>query len=77
MLTIFCRELIEGGTEEDKSLGRSDAVVPIADPEATAREAIRLFLDEKRWQQASDAGLAMLSRKFDRLEYETFMLQGR
>ncbi|MBK1851287.1 GT4 family glycosyltransferase PelF [Marinobacter sp. 1-4A] len=59
-----CRELIEGGTPEDQSLGRSGAVVPIADPEASAREAIRLLLDEKRWQQASEAGLARVKRYY-------------
>ncbi len=59
-----CRELIEGGTAEDQSLGRSGAVVPIADPEATSREAIRLLLDEQRWQQASAAGLARVKRYY-------------
>lgn len=59
-----CRELIEGGTEEDKSLGRSGAVVPIADPEATSREAIRLLLDEQVWRQASVAGLARVKRYY-------------
>jgi glycosyltransferase involved in cell wall biosynthesis len=59
-----CRELIEGGTPEDQSLGRSGAVVPIADPEATAREAIRLLLDDQRWKQASKAGLARVKRYY-------------
>jgi len=38
-----CRELLEGGSDEDRALGVSGVVVPIADPEATAREAVRLL----------------------------------
>ncbi|WP_298450939.1 GT4 family glycosyltransferase PelF [uncultured Marinobacter sp.] len=59
-----CRELIEGGTGEDKSLGRSGAVVPIADPEATAREAIRLLLDPPLWKKASETGLTRVKRYY-------------
>nr|BBJ02610.1 pellicle/biofilm biosynthesis glycosyltransferase PelF [Marinobacter nauticus] len=59
-----CRELIEGMSEQDQQLGHSGAVVPIADPEATAREAIRLLLDERRWQQAQQAGLERVRRYY-------------
>ncbi len=52
-----CRELLEGGSEDDRALGVSGAVVPIADPEATAREAIRLLSDPEQWYQAQRAGL--------------------
>lgn len=59
-----CRELIEGGTPEDKDLGHNGAIVPIADPEATSREAIRLLLDEPLWHRASQAGLARVKRYY-------------
>lgn len=52
-----CRELLEGVSEEDRALGASGAVVPIADPEATAREAIRLLSDSDAWHRAQAAGL--------------------
>ncbi|MDX1635067.1 MAG: GT4 family glycosyltransferase PelF [Marinobacter sp.] len=57
-----CRELLEGAGEEDQALGASGAVVPIADPEATAREAVRLLTDPVRWRQAQQAGLARVRR---------------
>ncbi|MBY6031811.1 GT4 family glycosyltransferase PelF [Marinobacter daepoensis] len=57
-----CRELIEGMSEEDRSLGPSGAVVPIADPEATAREAVRLLTDSQAWRMAQTAGLERVSR---------------
>ncbi|MEC7376518.1 MAG: GT4 family glycosyltransferase PelF, partial [Pseudomonadota bacterium] len=59
-----CRELLEGMSEEDQALGRSGSVVPIADPEATAREAIRLLLDERLWYQAQKAGLERVQRYY-------------
>lgn len=57
-----CRELIEGMSEEDQLLGSSGAVVPIADPEATAREAVRLLTDSQAWRAAQSAGLERVSR---------------
>jgi glycosyltransferase involved in cell wall biosynthesis len=52
-----CRELIEGGRPEDQALGRSGAVVPIANPEATARAALPLLQDENAWRAAQQAGI--------------------
>lgn len=52
-----CRELIEGGSEDDRALGHSGAVVPIADPQATAGEAVRLLTDSTAWTAAQTAGL--------------------
>ena len=57
-----CRELIEGATEEDKALGSGGAVVAIADPDATARECIRLLTDEERWYAAQAAGFERVKR---------------
>lgn len=60
-----CRELIEGSTPEDKALGSAGAVVPIADPEATARAAFDLINDENKWRSAQQAGLARVKRYYD------------
>ncbi len=59
-----CRELLEGSGDEDRALGPSGAVVPIADPEATAREAIRLLSDQELWQKAQTAGLERVKRYY-------------
>jgi polysaccharide biosynthesis protein PelF len=52
-----CRELVEGRTPEDRALGAGGAVVPIADPEATAHAAIELLRDPARWRAAQQAGI--------------------
>ena len=59
-----CRELLEGTEPEDRALGVSGAVVPIADPEATAREAIRLLTDHRAWKSAQKAGLERVQRYY-------------
>lgn len=59
-----CRELLEGSGEEDRALGASGTVVPIADPEATAREAIRLLSDSEEWHRAQRAGLERVRRYY-------------
>jgi len=59
-----CRELLEGAQPEDQALGVSGAVVPIADPEATAREAIRLLTDHQAWKSAQKAGLERVQRYY-------------
>lgn len=53
-----CRELVEGRSPSDRSLGVAGQVVPSAMPEATASAAISLMTDEKRWRQAQTAGIA-------------------
>ncbi|OUS09007.1 hypothetical protein A9Q81_00200 [Gammaproteobacteria bacterium 42_54_T18] len=57
-----CRELIEGGSNEDKKLGKSGEVVPIADPDAVARAAISLLSDDARWHEAQRVGLERVKR---------------
>ena len=47
-----CRELVEGGSDEDKQLGSAGAIVNIADSEALANQISRLFSDSEYWQQA-------------------------
>ena len=59
-----CRQLIEGLDDEDKALGKSGAVVNIADPQALAAAAIDLLRDESRWQAASHSGIARVERYY-------------
>ncbi|MFC6634806.1 GT4 family glycosyltransferase PelF [Microbulbifer taiwanensis] len=59
-----CRELIEGQNEEDRGLGPAGAVVPIADPDATADAALRLLRDDQLWHQAQSAGLERVRRYY-------------
>jgi glycosyltransferase involved in cell wall biosynthesis len=60
-----CRELIEGGSEEDRALGAAGSVVSIADPEGTAEAALALVNDARRWREAQQAGLARVARYYD------------
>lgn len=57
-----CREIIEGNTPDDKALGPAGIVVPIADPEATAKACIDLLSDETRWYEAQRAGINRVER---------------
>jgi polysaccharide biosynthesis protein PelF len=59
-----CREVIEGNTDEDKALGCAGIVVPIADPEATAKACIELLSDEPRWYAAQRAGINRVERYY-------------
>ncbi len=52
-----CREIIEGGSADDRALGSAGAVVSIANPEATAEAAVALLADESRWKSAQQAGI--------------------
>ena len=52
-----CRELVEGSSPEDKALGHSGIIVPIADPEATAAAALKLLGDPAAWKAAQTAGV--------------------
>lgn len=59
-----CRELIEGGTAEDRDLGQAGEVVAIADPQATASAVLRLLRNPERWQAAQAAGVARANRYY-------------
>src|SRR6185369_4170246 len=52
-----CREIIEGASSEDRALGSAGAVVSIANPDATAEEAVELLNDTTRWRNAQQAGI--------------------
>ena len=59
-----CRELIEGGSWEDQTLGPAGKVVAIADPQATARAILDLLADPVCWQAAQASGLARVNRYY-------------
>jgi glycosyltransferase involved in cell wall biosynthesis len=52
-----CRELVEGRTAADRMLGAAGAVVPMANPQATARAALALLRDPARWRAAQEAAI--------------------
>jgi glycosyltransferase involved in cell wall biosynthesis len=78
-----CRQLIEGGSDDDRALGNSGAVVRIADPQALGNAVADLLVDPQRWHAAAGAGIARVERlytaqmMFDRYRelYEESMAQ--
>ena len=66
-----CRELIEGGSAEDRDLGIAGKVVAIADPQATSAAILELLRSPERWQAAQACGLARVNRYYT----EALMLQ--
>ena len=59
-----CRELIEGVGEQDRALGTAGEVVPIADPQATARVIQRLLQNPERWHAAQRAGEQRVQERY-------------
>lgn len=57
-----CRELIQGSTQEDKQIGESGRIVPIADPESFASCVIELFSNPLQWQQAQQVGIERVEK---------------
>lgn len=51
-----CRELLEGGTPEDKALGHSGIVTAVGAPQETAAAIIKLLKDRTLWEQMSQSG---------------------
>jgi glycosyltransferase involved in cell wall biosynthesis len=66
-----CRELIEGGSAEDRDLGHAGKVVAIADPQATSAAILELLRSPRRWQAAQASGLLRVTRYYT----EALMLQ--
>jgi polysaccharide biosynthesis protein PelF len=60
-----CRELIEGGNAEDKAIGLSGAVVPIAAPDALADEILKLLNNPDKWQAARAAAMRRVDTFFN------------
>lgn len=59
-----CPELLEGREESDRQLGRSGAVVPIADPAATASAIAELLGDPVEWARVRLAGVERCHRYY-------------
>ena len=59
-----CRELIEGGTAQDRDLGQAGEVVAIADPQATAQAVLGLLRNPTQWASAQAAGVARANRYY-------------
>lgn len=51
-----CREMIEGRTAEDRALGESGIVCPVASPTRTAEALVKLAHDERLRRRMGDAG---------------------
>ncbi len=51
-----CRELLEGRTDQDRNLGPSGIVTPVADPLATSKAIVRILSDYRLRRQMSQAG---------------------
>ena len=58
------RELVFGVEPDDKALGIAGTVVPIANPEATARAALELLADPGRWNKAQQAGVERVEKLY-------------
>jgi len=52
-----CRQLVEGGDDEDRALGSAGGVVPINNPQALADACSRLLGDRAAWDHARDAAV--------------------
>ncbi|WCM89409.1 GT4 family glycosyltransferase PelF [Acidovorax sp. NCPPB 3576] len=59
-----CRQLIEGLDDDDKALGASGKVVPIADPQRLADASLSLLNDPAAWESASRAAIARVERYY-------------
>lgn len=59
-----CREQIEGGTPQDRSLGLAGRVVPFADAEALARAAVELLSDTDIWHSCQAAARKRVAQHY-------------
>jgi len=59
-----CRQLVEGLDDEDRALGASGRIVPIADPQQLADASLALLKDPAAWQAASQAAIARVERYY-------------
>jgi glycosyltransferase involved in cell wall biosynthesis len=60
-----CREIIFGGSDEDKKLGAAGDVVPIANPQKFAEAALSLLQDEKKWKKAQSVAIERVEKYYE------------
>lgn len=60
-----CREMLEGGSPEDRALGPSGLVTEVANPEATAAAIVRLLQERDLYRQCAEAGKERVKRYYD------------
>ncbi|PKG64959.1 MULTISPECIES: GT4 family glycosyltransferase PelF [Pseudoalteromonas] len=60
-----CREIIEGGTDEDKALGKAGEVVSIASPSETAQQISNMLTNEQAWLEYQKSGLDRVQKFYD------------
>jgi len=60
-----CSELVYGVDDEDKAIGSSGAIVPIANPSEFAEAALSLLRDENKWYTARDAAIKRVETYYD------------
>jgi glycosyltransferase involved in cell wall biosynthesis len=60
-----CREIIEGGTEQDKALGKAGEVVSIASPSETALQISNMLTNDQMWLEYQQSGLARVRKFYD------------
>lgn len=59
-----CRQLVEGLDDDDRALGASGRIVPIADPQRLADASLELLQDTATWEAASRAAIARVERYY-------------
>jgi glycosyltransferase involved in cell wall biosynthesis len=59
-----CRQLVDGLDDDDRALGSSGRVVPIADPQRLANASLELLKDTATWNAASAAAVARVERYY-------------
>ena len=64
-----CRDLIEGGSEEDKALGKAGEVVPIANPGALAQGYINLFSDEENYKKCRSVAIKRVETYYTKEQF--------
>ena len=68
-----CRQLVDGLDAEDRALGPSGTVVPIAQPQQLADAALALLGDPVAWHAASRAAVARVERYYtDTLMFDRY-----
>ena len=66
-----CEEMIYGSYDEDPKLGAGGAVVPLANPSATAQAAIRLLTDSAYYQECAHAMQQRVHRYYTQSQQQT------